>query len=87
VRIDDERVGLAEALEEMPSFRQHQGPGPVGAVDVDPGVVVMGDAGERAELVDDAGVGRSCGGGHDRQLAGAARVHQRPCERLAGEAA
>ena len=47
----------------------------------------MGDMGERAELVHEAGVGRARGSDHDRQVSAPARLAECPLQGRAGEAA
>ena len=70
VGIDDERVGPFEPDELVPDRWREQGGAPVGAVDVEPQRAFRRHIGHAGEVVDDAGVGRSCRGDHGDHVVG-----------------
>jgi alpha,alpha-trehalose phosphorylase len=66
VRVHDERVGVLDAVVPVPDARREQAGAAVGAVHVEPEVVLSGDFGGTGQVVDDAGV-RRARGRHDRR--------------------
>ena len=78
VRVDDERVGALETPELIPHRRgEERRRAAVGAVDMEPQPVLVGDVGHTVEIVDDARVGRSRRGDHTDHVAPARVVPQR----------
>ncbi len=87
VRVDDEGVGVLDAVVALPDGGGEQARAAVGAVDVEPQAALAGDLGQALEVVDDALVGGAAGaddGDHRLRV----RVGgQGGAQRLAGEPA
>ena len=66
VRIDDEAVGMLDAVVTIADARRSQACSAVGTVDMHPHIELSTDSSNTGEVVDDAGVGRACRG-HDRE--------------------
>ena len=85
VRVDDERVGALDAIEERPDARCEQRGAPVGGVDVEPETPVGTRVGHPRQVVDDPGV-RRAGARHHREHALSVGI-ERPAEPVAGQPA
>ena len=74
VRVDDEAVGLLDAVEQVAHGGRRQRCAPVGAVDVHPQPVLLADGGDPGQVVDDPQVGGAGGGNDCEHAVGALRA-------------
>ncbi len=91
VRVDDERVGAFDAVQERARARREQRRAAVGAVHVQPQAVCGADVGHAGEVVEGARVGRSGRGDHGDDLGrvetGERLLEDRPVRRPCASAA
>ena len=85
MRIDDERVGLLDADEDLAHRRRGEGRGPVGAVDVQPQAAFAAHRRDAGEVVDDTEV-RGAGRGDDGEDVVRVRGLEGRAQRLPGHA-
>ena len=85
MRVDDERVGPLDAVQQRARARRQQGRAAVGAVHVQPQAAGGADLGDAGEIVEGAGVGRSRRR-HDGDHLGRVEAGERMLERRSVQA-